>query len=109
ILAKVARDARMVELDAEAPEYCWASNKGYGSKPHREAIDRFGVHAHHRRSWRLGSAPVARTAAPEPVPASATTAPQRSVLHAAAPVPAARSEEHTSELQSRFDLVCRLL
>ena len=89
ILAKVARDARMVELDAEAPEYGWASNKGYGSKPHREAIDRFGVHAHHRRSWRLGSVPVARTAAPEPVPASATTAPQRSVLHAAAPVPAA--------------------
>src|SRR5207249_5300275 len=36
--------------------------------------------------------------------------------HATAPVPAAlgallvvRSEEHTSELQSRFDLVCRLL
>src|SRR5437868_3207286 len=25
------------------------------------------------------------------------------------PTPAARSEEHTSELQSRFDLVCRLL
>src|SRR6266704_6178402 len=25
------------------------------------------------------------------------------------PRPAARSEEHTSELQSRFDLVCRLL
>src|SRR5699024_11895626 len=24
-------------------------------------------------------------------------------------VPAARSEEHTSELQSRFDIVCRLL
>src|SRR5207249_7756360 len=26
-----------------------------------------------------------------------------------APIPASRSEEHTSELQSRFDLVCRLL
>src|SRR5438067_8463766 len=26
-----------------------------------------------------------------------------------APIPATRSEEHTSELQSRFDLVCRLL
>src|SRR5207249_6815488 len=25
------------------------------------------------------------------------------------PAPSARSEEHTSELQSRFDLVCRLL
>src|SRR5699024_12678120 len=30
--------------------------------------------------------------------------------HAApAPIPIRRSEEHTSELQSRFDLVCRLL
>src|SRR5699024_11479102 len=27
----------------------------------------------------------------------------------AAPAPVRRSEEHTSELQSRFDLVCRLL
>src|SRR5207249_10395129 len=30
-------------------------------------------------------------------------------LHAAAGKPFLRSEEHTSELQSRFDLVCRLL
>lgn len=57
ILAKVARDARMVELDVEAPRYCWAANKGYGSAAHREAIDLHGVHEHHRRSWRLGSRP----------------------------------------------------
>lgn len=57
ILAKVARDAHMVALHAEAPEYGWASNKGYGSAVHREAIDRLGVHVHHRRSWRLGSRP----------------------------------------------------
>src|SRR5699024_12138548 len=29
--------------------------------------------------------------------------------HTPPPITAARSEEHTSELQSRFDLVCRLL
>jgi ribonuclease HII len=69
ILAKVARDARMVALDAEAPEYRWASNKGYGSAAHREAIDRLGAHEHHRRSWRLGSAPAARPAAARPAPA----------------------------------------
>ncbi|WP_233190837.1 ribonuclease HII [Brachybacterium sp. UMB0905] len=55
ILAKVARDARMAELAQEAPKYGWDSNKGYGSAVHREAIDRLGPHAQHRRSWRLGS------------------------------------------------------
>lgn len=80
ILAKVARDARMVELDGEAPEYCWASNKGYGSAAHREAIDRLGAHAHHRRSWRLGSgaapARAGRTAAlAAVVPAAAAAGP----------------------------------
>ncbi|WP_193104175.1 ribonuclease HII [Brachybacterium sp. FME24] len=64
ILAKVARDARMVEFDELAPEYCWASNKGYGSAVHREAIDRLGAHEHHRRSWRLGSAPAPLPALP---------------------------------------------
>lgn len=57
ILAKVARDSRMVELDVAAPDYGWASNKGYGSAMHRNAIDRLGAHEHHRRSWRLGSSP----------------------------------------------------
>lgn len=70
VLAKVARDARMVELDALAPVYGWAANKGYGSAAHREAIDRHGPHEHHRRSWRLGSAP-----APVRIPAPAPRAP----------------------------------
>ena len=73
VLAKVARDARMVELDAEAPEYGWASNKGYGAAVHRAAIDRIGVHEHHRRSWRLGSAPAAgRGARPAAAPVAGT-------------------------------------
>src|SRR5207249_12296113 len=33
----------------------------------------------------------------------------RGRMRAEPPLPACRSEEHTSELQSRFDLVCRLL
>ena len=79
ILAKVARDERMIALDVEAPEYAWASNKGYGSAAHREAIDRLGAHEHHRRSWRLGSGPAAgRSAGPVAAArrgAAVTTAP----------------------------------
>ena len=42
-------------------------------EPHRAAIDRIGVHEHHRRSWRLGSAPAAgRAARPAAVPAAGT-------------------------------------
>lgn len=54
VLAKVARDQHMVELDALAPDYGWASNKGYGSAAHREALRAIGAHAQHRRSWNLG-------------------------------------------------------
>src|SRR5690625_7241376 len=43
----------MVELDALAPHYHWASNKGYGSAAHREALTVSGPHHQHRRSWRL--------------------------------------------------------
>lgn len=58
ILAKVARDEHMIELEASAPQYRWASNKGYGSAGHREAIALSGPHEQHRRSWRLGGAPI---------------------------------------------------
>ncbi|MGY5763887.1 ribonuclease HII [Brachybacterium sp. DNPG3] len=72
ILAKVARDTLLVELDAEAPDYAWASNKGYGSAAHREAIDRLGPHREHRRSWNLGRS---RPASPGPVPEIGTAVP----------------------------------
>lgn len=57
VLAKVARDDHMTLLHDEAPHFEWASNKGYGSAAHRAAINRFGAHRHHRRSWRLGNPP----------------------------------------------------
>ncbi|APX34415.1 ribonuclease HII [Brachybacterium sp. P6-10-X1] len=93
VLAKVARDAHMVELDGLAPEYCWASNKGYGSAAHREAIDRLGVHEHHRRSWRLGSAPGAPVAAltavgPAPAAAEEPAASAAPVVPTSVPAPA---------------------
>lgn len=53
VLAKVDRDAHMRELDAGTPGYGWASNAGYGSQAHRDAIRTQGVTAHHRQSWSL--------------------------------------------------------
>lgn len=53
VLAKVARDAHMVRLAGEAPQYGWGANKGYGARAHREAIREHGTTAHHRCSWNL--------------------------------------------------------
>ena len=53
ILAKVARDAVMVGLATEHPEYGWESNKGYATGDHLEALRRLGPSPHHRVSWRL--------------------------------------------------------
>ncbi|MDH2416893.1 ribonuclease HII [Nocardioides sp. CER19] len=53
ILAKTARDALMVELDGEHPEYGWLENKGYSAPAHIDALARFGPTTHHRRSWSL--------------------------------------------------------
>lgn len=88
VLAKVARDAHMVELDGLAPDYCWASNKGYGSAAHREAIDRLGTHEHHRRSWRLGSLPAAPVA---PLTAVGPTVSRMPAAPMPAPAPPAPS------------------
>ena len=52
ILAKVARDAMMVELDRAYPEYGFASHKGYSCVAHLDALRRFGPSPIHRRSFR---------------------------------------------------------
>lgn len=51
ILAKVARDARMCELDALYPDYGFARHKGYPTAAHREALSRLGPTPEHRRSF----------------------------------------------------------
>ena len=56
IIAKVTRDALMVEADRAYPGYGWASNKGYGAAVHMDALRRLGPTPLHRRSF----APVAR-------------------------------------------------
>lgn len=51
ILAKVARDRLMVDLHERWPEYNFASNKGYGSREHRDAIAVHGPCEAHRLSF----------------------------------------------------------
>lgn len=51
IVAKVTRDRMMVEYDKMYPEYKFASNKGYGSKEHIEALKQVGPCAIHRESF----------------------------------------------------------
>ncbi|GAB2730162.1 ribonuclease HII [Halomonas garicola] len=56
ILAKVARDAQMLILDARYPAYGFARHKGYPTKAHLASLERHGPVPEHRRSF----APVAR-------------------------------------------------
>lgn len=51
VLAKVHRDRIMIDADGRYPGYDWASNKGYASAFHYEAIDRLGASELHRWSW----------------------------------------------------------
>lgn len=53
VLAKTTRDALMVELAAQHPEYGWDINKGYASPEHMDALRRLGPCAQHRRSWSI--------------------------------------------------------
>lgn len=51
IIAKVTRDRLMYEYDKMYPEYGFASNKGYGSKAHIEALKERGACPIHRRTF----------------------------------------------------------
>jgi ribonuclease HII len=53
VLAKVARDAEMIRVHDEYPDYGWRDNKGYGSSGHIDALIRLGPTARHRASWNL--------------------------------------------------------
>ena len=51
ILAKVARDQEMAELDKQYPEYGFAKHKGYPTKLHFEKLEQFGATPFHRKSF----------------------------------------------------------
>jgi ribonuclease HII len=57
ILAKVHRDALLVDLDARFPAYGFAEHKGYATPRHLEALAAHGPCAAHRRGfWRVRDA-----------------------------------------------------
>jgi ribonuclease HII len=51
ILAKVARDAHLRTLDRLYPQYGLASNKGYGTRMHLEALAVYGPCPEHRKTY----------------------------------------------------------
>jgi ribonuclease HII len=55
IIAKVTRDAMMMELHEQYPQYGFAKHKGYGTSSHIEAIRAHGYSPVHRRSFHVGS------------------------------------------------------
>lgn len=52
IVAKIARDAIMVDLAQQFPGYGWETNMGYGAKKHLAALQSLGVTPHHRCSFK---------------------------------------------------------
>ncbi len=52
IVAKVTRDRMMLECHQRFPQYNFAKHKGYGTKEHRIAIEKFGVCELHRKTFR---------------------------------------------------------
>jgi len=52
IIAKVTRDRQMILLDARYPEYGFAQHKGYGTRVHLQALEKFGaIKGQHRYSF----------------------------------------------------------
>ncbi len=53
ILAKVTRDRYLKELDEAYPQYGFAKHKGYGTKEHLEALNKYGpIEGIHRKSFK---------------------------------------------------------
>lgn len=53
ILAKTYRDDYMESLANEHPEYDWLQNKGYPTKRHRDAVLKYGLTPHHRKTFKI--------------------------------------------------------
>jgi ribonuclease HII len=60
ILAKVARDREMIELDKQYPGYGFAEHKGYPTKAHMDALEMLGVTPIHRVSFAPVKAKIAQ-------------------------------------------------
>lgn len=52
IIAKVTRDRILMDLDREHPEYDFKSHKGYPTKKHIEAINKYGIFEGYRLTYK---------------------------------------------------------
>lgn len=52
IVAKVTRDRLMLQFHEKYPQYNFARHKGYGTREHRRAIERYGICEIHRKTFR---------------------------------------------------------
>ena len=53
ILAKHSRDIYMKKISKKFPNYFWFKNKGYPTQEHKEALKKYGITKHHRKSFKL--------------------------------------------------------
>jgi ribonuclease HII len=51
VIAKVERDHYMIEMDEKYPEYGFKNHKGYVTKAHLQAINKYGITEIHRKSF----------------------------------------------------------
>ncbi|MBR3049405.1 MAG: ribonuclease HII, partial [Bacilli bacterium] len=51
VIAKVTRDNMLYKLDKKYPMYDFKNNKGYPTKKHLEAIEKYGIIPEHRKSY----------------------------------------------------------
>ena len=52
IIAKQTRDAIMRNLAKQFPQYDWDKNAGYPTQQHLQAIDKYGINEHYRKTYR---------------------------------------------------------
>lgn len=51
IIAKVARDRKMIKMNKKFPKYGFDKHKGYGTKSHYKKIEKYGISKMHRKSF----------------------------------------------------------
>ena len=52
IIAKETRDKIMHDLAIQYPQYAWDKNAGYPTPEHLQAIEKYGINEHYRKSFR---------------------------------------------------------
>src|SRR2546422_6820425 len=96
-----------LDLVSGSRESVYARAAGVGLSTPRRGVRAYVIVTNPTRAWACDPSGALSTCAPRPHPADRHHSSQ--CFGARAPACASRSEEHTSELQSRLHLVCRLL